>query len=122
HAPLKGIELALQNGTHREQRLSDRLQVRLAIYQLLDASGKAAWGGLADLQPEAAQDPAQAVLDLQKLARHQLASRQDGAYFLRIHRLAVPRPEPAKAHQLRDPARVVAVRLHRHCSERITHV
>ena len=42
--------------------------------------------------------------------------------FLRLDRLAMHRPEPAQPHQLRDPARVVAVPLHRHRLERLTHV
>ena len=32
------------------------------------------------------------------------------------------RPEPAQPHQLRNPARIVAVRLHRHRLERVPHV
>jgi hypothetical protein len=32
------------------------------------------------------------------------------------------RPKPSKPHQLRDPAHIIAIRLHRHRTERITHV
>ncbi|MET4519183.1 hypothetical protein ABIB81_008538 [Bradyrhizobium sp. I1.7.5] len=39
-----------------------------------------------------AQDPAQAVLNAQQLALHQLALRQQGSHFLRVDRLEVHRP------------------------------
>ncbi|MGY3540476.1 hypothetical protein ACVIIY_004696 [Bradyrhizobium sp. USDA 4515] len=52
----------------------------------------------------------------------QLARRQDGAGLLRRDRLAVHRPEPAEPHQLRDPAGIVAVRLHRHRLEGFANV
>jgi hypothetical protein len=32
------------------------------------------------------------------------------------------RPEPAQPHQLRNPARIVAIRLHRHGLERLAHM
>ena len=122
HALLKDVELAQQNRAHREQRLADRLQVAMTLHQFLDASGKAPRRGFANLQPEAAQDTAQAVLDVQELALDQLARGQDRSCFLRTQRLAVHRPEPAEPHQLRDAARVIAVRLHRHRLERLPHV
>ena len=43
------------------------LEARMAGHQLADPCREAALRGLADLQPEAAQDPAQAVLDVQQL-------------------------------------------------------
>ena len=63
----------------------------------------------ADLQAEAAQDAAQAHLDIVQLGLQQLARRQQGAHLLRRQRLAVHRPEPAEPHQLRDAARILAV-------------
>jgi hypothetical protein len=53
------------------------------------------------------------VLHVAKLRLHQLARREHGPHLLRRDRLAMHRPEPAEPHQLRDPARVVAVALHR---------
>src|SRR5450631_3390355 len=122
HAPLKTVELCKQDGAHPKQLLPDGLKVRMPLHQLFDASGKICPRGLADLQPEATQNSAQAVLEVQQLALHQLARRQHRADLLGRDRLAVDRPEPAEPHQLRDLARVVAVRLHRHRLEGITHV
>src|SRR5712692_60598 len=93
HALLKTVELCKQNGADPKQRLPDRLKVRMRLHQLFDASGKACPRRLADLQPEAAQDPAQAVLEVQELALHQLARRQHRADLLGCDRLAVYRPE-----------------------------
>jgi hypothetical protein len=67
-----------------------------------------------DLQPEAAQDPAQAVLHVPQLLDEQLAGREQGPDLLCEQSLGVHGPEPAQAHQVRDPARVVPVRLVRH--------
>src|SRR5467141_1809346 len=114
HALLKTVELCKQNGPRPKQRLPDRLKVRMPLHQLFDAFGKLCPRRLANLQPEAAQNPAQAVLEVQQLALHQLARRQHRADLLGRGRLAVYRPEPAEPHQLRDLAGVVAVRLHRH--------
>src|ERR1019366_6871468 len=57
---------------------------------------------------------AQAGLDIAKLLLQQLARGEHRSRLLRPHRLAMPRSEPPKPHQLRDPARIFAVRLHRH--------
>src|SRR5450755_4104525 len=122
HALLETIELRKQDGAHPKQLLPDGLKVRMPLHQLFDASGKICPRGLADLQPEATQNSAQAVLEVQQLALHQLARRQHRADLLGRDRLAVDRPEPAEPHQLRDLARVVAVRLRRHRLEGITHV
>src|SRR6266567_1858659 len=71
HALLKTVELCKQNGPRPKQRLPDGLKVRMPLHQLFDASGKVCPRRLADLQPEAAQNPAQAVLEVQQLALHQ---------------------------------------------------
>ena len=91
-------------------------------HQLPDPSLELFRGGLSHLQPEPAQDPAQAHLDVLKLRLKQLARRQQRSRLLRRKRLAMHRPEPAKPHQLGNAARIVAVRLHRHRLEGITHV
>ena len=62
HALLKIVELGKQNGAHPEQRLADRVKVWMPLHQFFDAFGKVCPRRLADLQPEATQDPAQAVL------------------------------------------------------------
>jgi len=90
--------------------------------QLADAGLEGPGRGRADLEPEAAQHPAQVHLDVVALGLQQLARRQQRAGLLRRQRLAVHRLEPAEAHQLRDPARVLLVGLHRHRLERRTHV
>jgi len=94
----------------------------MALHQFPDATGKAFISRLADLQPKAAQDPAQAVLDILTLGLNQLACCQHRPNFLRIHRLAMHRPEPTQPHQLRNAAGIVAVRLHRHRFERLAHM
>jgi hypothetical protein len=58
---LKTIELRTQNGAHPKPRLPDGLKVRMPLQQLFDAPGKVCPRRLADLQPEAAQNPAQGV-------------------------------------------------------------
>src|SRR5271156_3101135 len=101
NALLKTVELCKQNGPHPQQRLADGLKVRMSLHQLFDPSGKVGPRRLADLQSEAAQNPAQAVLEVQELALPQLACRQHRADPLSRNRLAVSRPEPAEPHQLR---------------------
>jgi hypothetical protein len=96
--------------------------MRMTCYQLLDPSRELKLRRFADFQAKAAQDAAQAVLHVAKLRLHQLAGCQLRSRLLRTHRLAMHRPEPAKPHQLRNPARIVAVRLHRHRLERLAHV
>src|ERR1700745_3121698 len=96
HALLKTIELCKQNGPCPKQRLRDRLKVGMPLHQLFDPSGKVGPCCLADLQPKAAQYPAQAVLETKELALHQLARRQQRADLLCRDRLAVYRPEPAE--------------------------
>ena len=76
----------------------------------------------AHLQSETAQNPAQAVLDVEQLRLQQFAAAQDRARFLCLDRLAVHRSEPAEPHQLGDCASVVAIRLHRHRLESVPHV
>ena len=73
---------------------------RMAADQLLDPRRKTLRRGRPDLQPEAAQNPAQAHLHIVKLRLHQLARRQERPHLLRRHRLAMHRTEPAKPHQL----------------------
>src|SRR3984957_18002203 len=65
NALLKTVELCKQDGPHPQQRLADGLKARMPFYQLFDPSGKVGPRRLADLQPEAAQNPAQAVLEVQ---------------------------------------------------------
>ena len=119
---VQAIELAPQHGMGFEQRLCHQFQSGMAGNQLPDAFGERAFGGLADLQAKAPQHTAQAVLDVAQLRLQQLARRQNRTRLLRFDRLAVHRAEPAEPHQLRDPAGIVAVRLHRHRFEGIADV
>src|ERR1700722_9148029 len=59
-----------------KQRPADLLKVWMVFHQFLDPAGKACPGRLADLQPKAAQDPPQAVLDVQRLVLDQLPCGQ----------------------------------------------
>jgi hypothetical protein len=69
---------------------------------------------LANLETEAAQDAANAELDIKQLGLQQLASDKQGPYLLGADRLGMHRPIPSHAQQLCDPARVFSVGLHRH--------
>src|SRR5258708_27308947 len=125
HGPdgvLKTVELALEHGVYREQGLDNRLQGWMAGHQLLRPPCKAALSGLSDLQPEAAQYPAQTVLDVAQLRLHKLARGEHCPHLLRCDRFAMNRAEPAEPHQLRDAARVVAIRLYRHHLEGGVHM
>jgi hypothetical protein len=119
---LEGCKLLPQYLTHRQQRISDPRKMRMALHKLLDPSCELQFRRLADLETKAAQDPAQTVLDVAKLRLHQLACRQYRPRLLGVHRLAMYRPEPTQPHQLRNPASIVAVRLHWHRLERLAHV
>src|ERR1700722_8513976 len=105
HVLLKTVELCKQNGPHPQQCLAYGLKVGMRLYQFFDPSGKGGPRRLADLQPEAAQNPAQSVLEVLELALHQLACRQHRADLLCRDRLAVYRSEPAEPHQLRASLR-----------------
>src|SRR5215471_5704429 len=94
----------------------------MALHQLANPTRKASLRRRANLEPEAAQNPAQAIGDVSKLRFNQLACGQLGANLLDPNRLAVHRPKPAKPDQLRNPARVVAIGLDRHRLEGIAHV
>ena len=89
---------------------------------MIDARRKAARRRRPHLEPETAQNAAQAHLDVVELRLHQLARGEQCAHLLGSHRLTVHRPEPAQPHQLRQPARVIAVRFHRHRRQRCLHV
>ena len=121
-APLQRLELRQQRLPRRQQRVGHRLQRGMARHQLAHPRRKGLRRRRPHLQPEAAQHPAQAHLHVKPLALQQLARRQQRPRLLRRNRLAVHRPEPAQPHQLRDPARVLAVRLHRHRLERRPHM
>ncbi len=108
------FELAQQHGMGFQQSPRNQLKSGVTGDQFVDPSCKRPLGGLADLQTKAPQYTAQAVLEVAQLRLQQLACRQNSARFLGFDRLAVHRPEPAQPHQLRDPAGVIAVRLHRH--------
>ena len=94
----------------------------MARDQFADPGGEGPRRRRADLQPEAAQHPAQAHLDVMVLGLQQLARRQQRSHFLRRQRLAVHRAEPAEPHQLGNAARVLAVGLDRHRLVGVPHV
>ena len=94
----------------------------MADDQLPDPFGKALRRGAPDLETKAAQNAAQAHLNVVKPRLHQLARGEQRADLLRLGRFAMHRTEPPKPHQLRNPARVIAVRLHRHRRQRRLHV
>jgi hypothetical protein len=80
---------------------------------------KRAGVGFPDLEAEAAQNTAQAILNVAKFCLHEFARGQQRASLLRFYCLVMHWAEPAEADQFRDPARVAAVGLDRHDLERI---
>ena len=95
HRPVQGVVLGPQRLARPQHRLDHPLQHRLARDQLADPGREPALAHLADLQPEAAQDAADAQLDVQQLALQELAPDQQRPDLLGRRRLAVHRPEPA---------------------------
>ena len=62
-----------QCGAGPKQRLGDPLEHGLAGHELADAGLELAFADRADLPPEAAQDAAEAALDIPQLGHQQLA-------------------------------------------------
>jgi hypothetical protein len=73
---LKAFKLAQRNSVERKQRRCHCFQARLAVDQMVDPCCKALRRGWPNLKPEAAQNAAQAHLDVVQLRLHQLARRQ----------------------------------------------
>src|SRR6188768_23890 len=94
----------------------------MPLHELTNPAFKAARRRWSNLQAKATQDATEAHLNVMALALHQLARCQHGAQLLSWRRLAVHWSKPSKTHQLRNATRVVAVSLHRHGLERVTHV
>ena len=94
----------------------------MPLHQLSNPTRKASLRGFANLEPEAAQNPAQAILDILKPRFDQLACGQFGPHLLCPDGFAVHRPKPPKPHQLGNAARVVAIGLDRHRLEGIAYV
>src|SRR5687768_7120058 len=84
--------------------------------------GELTLADLADLQAEAAQQTAQAELDIAHLGLKLLASREQRPYFLGRRRLAVNGAEPAHAQQLGDATRIAPVGFDDHGRESRLHV
>jgi hypothetical protein len=115
---VQDLVLGAQRLAGAQHRLRHPLQRRLARDQLADPGGEPALADLAELEPEAAQDAADAELDVRQLALQQLAPDQQRPDLLRRRRLAVHRPVPAHAQELGDAAGVLAVGLDDHRRER----
>src|SRR3954471_17636887 len=99
-------------------RLGAPLQRRLARAQLADPRREPPLADVAELEPEAAQDAADAEPDVHELALEQLTPDQQRPDLLRRRRLAVDGAVPAHAQELGDAARVLAVGLHDHRRQR----
>src|ERR1700674_5304586 len=104
-------ELLAHDPADAEQRLGDRGQPRKALDELADPRLVSAATDDAYFQTEIAQRAAQIGLHVEQLALKQLAAGQQHALFLGNQRLHMHRLEQADPHHLRDPARVVVVRL-----------
>src|SRR4051812_28537869 len=86
--------------------------------QLPDPPLQPALSDRAAPEDAAAQQAADAELDVAQLAQQQSAPGEQGSDLLRRHRLVMHRAIPAHPQQLGDAARVLAVSLHRHGRER----
>ncbi len=104
-------ELLAHDPAHVEQRLDDRRQPRKALDELTDSRLVSTTTDDADFQTEIAQRAAQIRLQVQQLALQQFAAGQQHALLLGNQRLHMHRLEQPDPHHLRDPARIVAVRL-----------
>jgi hypothetical protein len=86
--------------------------------QLLDPGREPALADLAELEPEAAQQAADAQLHVAQLGLQQLAAGEQRPHLLGVGGLAVHGTVPAHPEQLGDAARVLAIRLDHHRRER----
>lgn len=86
----------------------------MAIDQLADTRFEPAAADGPDLEAEAAQHSADAALEVEQLALHQLASGEQRPHLLRARGLGVPRAIPAKTEQLGNAASIAPVGLHGH--------
>ena len=78
------VELAPQRLTRRQHRLRDPLQHGgVPAHQLADTRRQFAAAHITDLEPEAAQQPAQGLLQIHGLDLHLLAGNQQSPHFLR---------------------------------------
>ena len=104
----------LQSRPRRQHRFGDALQCGLAGDQLLNPRLKSLARHRTDLQAKAAQDPSDAQLHVDKSPKKLLARNQQRPYLLRSHRFGVYWAELAHPDHLSKPARILAIRLHRH--------
>src|SRR3954453_11465321 len=111
-----------ERGPRVQQPFHDGGQRRLTRHQLANPDLKGLARDRANLQPEAPQDAAHAELDVDQLAQQGLAGRDDGPHLLRGQGLAVDRPIPSHAQELRNAARVAAVFFDGHRRQRRLHM
>src|SRR5882757_777474 len=104
-------ELLAHDPADVEQWLGDLGQPRKARHELADPRLASTTTDDAYFQTKIAQRAAQIGLQVQQLALKQLAAGQQHALFLGNQRLHMYRLKQAYPHHLRDPARIVAVRL-----------
>src|SRR5271166_6307045 len=101
-----------------QHRPRDPLQHRLADGKFSYARLKSLARHDAHLQSKSPQDAPHARPEIHKLRKKLLARNKQRSHLSRADRLGVYRPEPAHAHKLGYPARVVAIRFCRHRRER----
>ena len=111
---MQALPLGQEHLAHLQQRLDRCGNARPICRELPGTAGKCALTDGADLQPEAAEQAANAVVDVPQLAHKQLPGGQEGTQLLGELRLHMHRPEPAGPHHLRDGARIRPVGLDRH--------
>jgi site-specific DNA recombinase len=116
------VVLRLQRRVRLEQRQHDRGQALTPLDQLADARAEAALTDHADPQAEVLQRAPQVRLEVEQFGLQQLAGGQQQPALLAHQRLDVHRAVEADPHYLRDPARIVTVRLVALGGERAAHV
>jgi hypothetical protein len=106
-----------RQGAHAQHGLHNLFEDFMAIGKVTGASFPRLPGHGAHLQPEVPERGTQRGLGRPHLLHQECPRRQQRPGLLGIKRLDVNPLEPAKADQMGDAARVVAIRFHAHRSE-----
>src|ERR1700733_11571589 len=94
----------------------------MPLHEFANAAFEGARRCRSNLQAKATQDATETHLNVMAFALHKLACCQQCAQFLCWQRLAMHSSEPSETWQQRYATRVLAVSLHRHGLEWVTHV
>lgn len=108
---MQTLPLGQQRLANLQKRLDNGGKAPAARRELLDASGERPLSERADIQPETAQQAANAVVDVTQLSDQQLAGSQQCSKLLVELRLQMNGPEPAGVDHLGYGLRIGPIRL-----------